>query len=84
MTPPSLYIKCNIFGNYAKRASTIFALVSDLLTFSKYFSTCAEISSSVTETKLLVRDVIILDLKEWGKSGIDWDASKSLLSKLDY
>lgn len=38
----------------------------------------------VTETKLLVRDVIILDLKEWGKSGIDWDASKSLLTKLDY
>ena len=38
----------------------------------------------VTETKLLVRDVIILDLKEWGKSGNDWDSSKSLLTKLDY
>ena len=38
----------------------------------------------VTETKLLVRDVIIKDLKEWSKENKDWDASKSLLTKLDY
>lgn len=38
----------------------------------------------VTETKLLVRDVIIQDLKEWGKQNKDWDASKSLLTKMEY
>ena len=38
----------------------------------------------VTETKLLVRDIIIKDLREWGKQNIEWDASKSLLSKIEY
>ena len=38
----------------------------------------------IEETKLLVRDVIILDLKEWGKVNREWDASKSLLTKLEY
>lgn len=36
----------------------------------------------VTETEMLVRDVIIKDLREWQKAGTNWDASKSLLSKL--
>lgn len=38
----------------------------------------------VTETKVLVRDVIIQDLKKWQESCNNWDASKSLLSKIDY
>ena len=38
----------------------------------------------VTETKLLVRDMIIKDLREWGKQNRDWDASESLLSKVEY
>lgn len=38
----------------------------------------------VTETKVLVRDVIIKDLKKWQESGNNWDASKSLLTKIDY
>lgn len=38
----------------------------------------------VEETKLLVRDVIIQDLKEWGKTNNNWDASKSLLTKQSY
>lgn len=33
----------------------------------------------VTETKLLVRDALILDLKEWNKAKVQWDASHSLL-----
>ena len=38
----------------------------------------------VTETKLLVRDVIIADLKEWGKANKDWTATESLLTKFEY
>ena len=34
----------------------------------------------VTETKLLVRDMLIKDLKEWGKAAVEWDASTSLLT----
>ena len=38
----------------------------------------------VTETKLLVRDIIIKDLREWGKQNKSWDASESLLTKVEY
>ena len=38
----------------------------------------------VTETEMLVRDVIIKDLREWGKANKDWDASKSILTKVEY
>ena len=38
----------------------------------------------VVETNLLVRDVIIKDLKEWAKIDSNWDASKSLLTKIEY
>lgn len=34
----------------------------------------------VVETKILVRDVMIQDLKLWQQSGNDWDASKSLIN----
>ena len=38
----------------------------------------------VTETEILVRDVIIADLREWGKKNKDWTATESLLTKFEY
>ena len=38
----------------------------------------------VTETEILVRNVIIADLREWGKANRDWTATESLLTKFEY